>query len=104
MPQRKRVPRPSVCRSTICRIKPCVAAFTFFTPASPTGVLMMRSSKFGVIVLILLTVLGGTSCSYYSRIMARKDLVDGSKAYRDRKFPEAERLFRSAASRDPKGE
>jgi len=36
--------------------------------------------------------------------MARKDLVDGSKAYRDRKFPEAERLFRSAASRDPKGE
>jgi hypothetical protein len=36
--------------------------------------------------------------------MARKDLVDGSKAYRDRKFPEAERLFRSAASHDPKGE
>ncbi|MEP6850254.1 MAG: hypothetical protein ABI999_15450 [Acidobacteriota bacterium] len=35
--------------------------------------------------------------------MARKDLVDGSKAYKDRKFPEAERLFRSAASRDPEG-
>jgi len=65
---------------------------------------MMRSSKFGVIVLISLAVLGGTSCSYYSKIMARKDLVDGSKAYKDRKFPEAERLFRSAASRDPKGE
>jgi hypothetical protein len=65
---------------------------------------MMRSSKFGVIVLISLAVLGGTSCSYYSKIMARKDLVDGSKAYRDRKFPEAERLFRSAAQRDPKGE
>src|SRR5437868_4550736 len=65
---------------------------------------MMRSSKFGVIVLISLAVLGGTSCSYYSRIMARKDLVDGSKAYRDRKFPEAERLFKSAADRDPKGD
>jgi len=36
--------------------------------------------------------------------MARKDLVDGSKSYKDRKFPEAERLFRSAAERDPKGE
>jgi hypothetical protein len=65
---------------------------------------MMRSSKFGVIVLILLTVLGGTSCSSYSRIMARKNLVDGSKAYRDRKFPEAEQQFRAAAARDPKGE
>jgi hypothetical protein len=65
---------------------------------------MMRSSRFGVIVLISLAILGGTSCSSYSRIMARKDLVDGSKAYRDRKFPEAERLFRSAALRDPKGE
>jgi tetratricopeptide (TPR) repeat protein len=36
--------------------------------------------------------------------MARKALVDGSKAYKDRKFPEAERLFREAVSRDPKGE
>jgi hypothetical protein len=36
--------------------------------------------------------------------MARKALVDGSKAYKDRKFPEAEKLFRDAVSRDPKGE
>ncbi|MEQ1603639.1 MAG: hypothetical protein ABL999_02100 [Pyrinomonadaceae bacterium] len=36
--------------------------------------------------------------------MARKDLVDGSKAYKDRKFPEAEKLFRQAVGRDPKGE
>jgi tetratricopeptide (TPR) repeat protein len=35
--------------------------------------------------------------------MARKDLVDGSNAYKDRKFPEAERLFRSAVARDPNG-
>ncbi len=36
--------------------------------------------------------------------MARKDLVDGSNAYKDRKFPEAQRLFRSAVARDPNGE
>ena len=36
--------------------------------------------------------------------MARKDLVDGSKAYKDRKFPEAEQLFRNAVARDPNGE
>jgi hypothetical protein len=36
--------------------------------------------------------------------MARKDLVDGSKAYKDRKFQEAEELFRSAAKRDPDGD
>ncbi|MEQ1923230.1 MAG: hypothetical protein ABL952_12050 [Pyrinomonadaceae bacterium] len=36
--------------------------------------------------------------------MARKDLVDGSNAYKGRKFPEAEKLFRAAAARDPKGE
>jgi tetratricopeptide (TPR) repeat protein len=45
-----------------------------------------------------------SSCSYYNRIIARKNLVDGSKAYKDRKFQEAEQLFRDAVSRDPKGE
>ncbi len=64
----------------------------------------MRFSRIGVFVLLLLTVLIGTNCSYYSRVMARKDLVDGSKAYKDRKFPEAEQLFRAAVARDPKGE
>lgn len=49
-------------------------------------------------------MLVGSSCGYYNRVMARKDLVDGSKAYKDRKFPEAEQLFRSAVGRDPKGE
>lgn len=36
--------------------------------------------------------------------MSRKDLVDGSKAYKDRKFQEAEQLFRQAAARDPNGD
>ncbi|MEQ1644089.1 MAG: hypothetical protein ABL959_11640 [Pyrinomonadaceae bacterium] len=64
----------------------------------------MRFSRFGVIVLITISVFLGSSCGYYNRVMARKDLVDGSNAYKGRKFPEAERLFRSAAARDPKGE
>jgi len=64
----------------------------------------MRFSRFGVVVLLSLTVLIGTNCAYYNRVIARKNLVDGSKAYKDRKFPEAEQLFRDAVGRDPKGE
>lgn len=64
----------------------------------------MRSSRIGALALLLVALSAVTSCTYYNRVMARKDLVDGSKAYKDRKFPEAERLFRQAVSRDPKGE
>jgi tetratricopeptide (TPR) repeat protein len=63
----------------------------------------MRFSRVAGLVFILATVLIGTSCGYYNRVMARKDLVDGSKAYKDRKFPEAEKLFRQATGRDPQG-
>jgi tetratricopeptide (TPR) repeat protein len=35
--------------------------------------------------------------------MARKSLVDGASAYKNRKFAEAEQLFRNAVSRDPEG-
>jgi hypothetical protein len=65
---------------------------------------MMRFSRIGVFVLISITVLIGANCSYYNRVIARKNLVDGAKAYKDRKFPEAEALFRYAASKDPNGE
>ena len=64
----------------------------------------MRFSRIGVFTLLSITVLMGANCSYYNRVMARKDLVDGSNAYKGRKFPDAERLFRNAVSRDPKGE
>lgn len=63
----------------------------------------MRLSRFWVLLLISAFALAGTSCSYYNKVMARKNLVDGSKAYKDRKFAEAERLFRYAASLDPEG-
>ena len=64
----------------------------------------MRLSRIGVVTLLSMLVLVGANCSYYNRVMARKDLVDGSNAYKGRKFPEAEKLFRAAAARDPKGE
>jgi len=35
--------------------------------------------------------------------MSRKNLVDGSVAYKGRKFEEAEQMFRKAAERDPEG-
>ncbi len=61
----------------------------------------MRFSRVGTLVLILSTVLIGANCSYYDRIITRKNLVDGGKAYKDRKFEQAEQLFRDAIARDP---
>ena len=61
----------------------------------------MRFSRLGIFLIILTTVLIGTNCAYYNQIIARKDLVDGGKAYKDRKFQEAEDLFRAAVARDP---
>ena len=63
----------------------------------------MRSSRLGVLALITLSVFLTTNCSYFNRIMSRKNLVDGSSAYKERKFAEAEELFRRAAARDPEG-
>ena len=58
----------------------------------------MKISRVGILVLIAFTVLIGAGCG---KILARKDLVDGAQAYKDRKFDEAETLFRSAIQRDP---
>jgi hypothetical protein len=65
---------------------------------------MMKFSRLGVFLFIIIAVSISSGCGPYNRIIARKSLVDGSNAYKDRKFPEAERLFRDAVSRDPKGE
>ncbi|MBP6003054.1 MAG: hypothetical protein KA746_06430 [Pyrinomonadaceae bacterium] len=64
----------------------------------------MRFSRLGLLVFVTVTVLIGANCSYYNRVIARKNLVDGAKAYKDRKFGEAEQLFRYAASKDPNGD
>lgn len=63
----------------------------------------MRFSRLGILAFLALTVFVTTNCSYYNRIMSRKNLVDGSVAYKERKFAEAEDLFRRAAERDPEG-
>ena len=63
----------------------------------------MRFSRLGIFVLLILAVFLSTNCSYYSRVMSRKNLVDGSLAYKERKFDVAEELFRKAAARDPEG-
>jgi hypothetical protein len=63
----------------------------------------MRSSRLGIVIFLALAVLFTSNCSYYNRIMSRKNLVDGSEAYKGRKFEEAEALFRQAAERDPDG-
>ncbi len=63
----------------------------------------MRFSRLGLLLLIISTVLFGANCSFYNRIFTRKDLVDGAKAYKDRKFADAEQLFRKAVERDPQG-
>src|SRR5688572_505361 len=63
----------------------------------------MRFSRLGVFVLLTLSVFLTANCSYFNRVMSRKNLVDGSIAYKERKFQEAEELFRRAAARDPEG-
>lgn len=61
----------------------------------------MRFSRLGILSVVLVTVLMGANCGYYNRIVTRKNLVDGAQAYKDRKFQDAEKLFRYAVSRDP---
>lgn len=64
----------------------------------------MKFSRLGIFLLILSTVIIGTNCSSYNRILARKNLVDGGTAYKERKFQEAEELFKGAIERDPKSD
>jgi len=61
----------------------------------------MKISRAGIIALITIIVLSGAGCNFWNQIKARQDLVDGAKAYSDKKFEEAEALFRDAVRRDP---
>ncbi len=63
----------------------------------------MRISRVGILLLILTTVLIGTNCNYYGKVMSRRDLVDGAEAYKKKEYDRAEELFRDAISRDPEG-
>lgn len=61
----------------------------------------MRLSRLGGFLLVLTTVLIGANCSYYNQIIARKNLVDGGESFKNRKYPEAQQLFRDAINRNP---
>jgi hypothetical protein len=61
----------------------------------------MRVSRAGIIALITFIVFSGTGCNFWNQIKARQNLVDGAKAYSDKKFDDAEALFRDAVQRDP---
>lgn len=63
----------------------------------------MKFSRIGITAFIVLIISFGASCSVYNRIMARKSLVDGARAYNERQLPKAEELFRQAADYDPEG-
>lgn len=62
---------------------------------------MMKISRFGIFTLLLLTIVLGSGCGFYNRVMARKSLVDGAKSYNERNFKEAEEKFRAAVEYDP---
>jgi tetratricopeptide (TPR) repeat protein len=63
----------------------------------------MRVSQVGIVILLGLLILSGSSCSYYNKVIARKNVVDGAESFKNRKFPEAEELFRRAVARAPEG-
>ena len=66
----------------------------------------MGSSRLNKIVLfslLLLIAAVGSSCTYYNKVMARMNLVDGAQAYNERKFEEAMEKFSRAVEYDPEG-
>lgn len=63
----------------------------------------MRLSRVGIFIIIASFILIGTNCASYNRLVMRRNLVDGAKAYQDRKFADAEKFFRKASEIDPEG-
>ena len=63
----------------------------------------MRISQVGIFVILGFLILFGANCSVYNKVIARKNVVDGAEAFKNRKFDEAEGLFRQAVSRAPAG-
>lgn len=63
----------------------------------------MKVSQVGIFVILGFLILFGANCSVYNKVIARKNVVDGAEAFKNRKFDEAEALFRQAVSRAPAG-
>lgn len=66
----------------------------------------MKFSRVGItgIIVIILSTFLLSNCTFYNRIKSRQNLVEGAAAYRERRFADAEYLFRDTISRDPEGE
>lgn len=64
----------------------------------------MRLSRFAFFILIAALAMAGGGCSLYKRAVVQKKVVDGAKAFKERKFAEAEELFRAGVAADPKFE
>lgn len=64
----------------------------------------MRMSKLIGLSLVVVALLGASGCSLYTRTVVQKTAVDGAKAFQERKYEEAEKLFREAIAADPEFE
>jgi len=64
----------------------------------------MRMSRFIGLSLVIVSLLGTSGCSLYKRTVVQKKVVDGAKAFQERKFEDAERLFREGIAADPEFE
>lgn len=56
----------------------------------------MKIFRVGILSLLAATVINSTGCSILNQVRAQNELVDGAKAYKERKFDEAERRFTRA--------
>lgn len=57
----------------------------------------MKVSQAGILLIVGFLLIGATGCNFF----ARKNVVDGAEAFKNRKFDEAEALFRTAVKRAP---
>ncbi|MDQ4123699.1 MAG: hypothetical protein M3209_19850 [Acidobacteriota bacterium] len=54
----------------------------------------MKISRVGILLLIAAAIISNTGCTMVNRVLARNQLNDGAKAYKERKFDVAEQHFR----------
>jgi tetratricopeptide (TPR) repeat protein len=61
----------------------------------------MKISRAGILLLIATVIISNAGCSMVNRVLARNQLNDGAKAYKERKFDVAEQHFRRSLELNP---
>lgn len=61
----------------------------------------MKISRVGILLLIITAIISSAGCSVVNRVLARNQLNDGAKAYKERKFDVAEQHFRRSLELNP---